>query len=225
MIYEWRQRVLANGDTEELVRGWIDDAVGATVEEVVSDAVSPPEWDTEELHRRLVLVYPLTMSDNALTAGAVDAAAVVERVVEDAQEAYTKRGEEFGPDLLRRLERTVVLSIVDTKWREHLADMDYLRSGVGLRAMGQRDPLTEYQREAYDFFADMVDSIKTDSVRYLFHAQMVEQKNRPDPVVRLQGTGGAALKKQATADDKVGRNEPCPCGSGKKYKKCHGAAA
>ena len=225
VIYDWRQRVLADGDTEELVRGWIDEVVGPTVEDVITEAVSPSEWDTDELHRRLSLVYPPSLQAGDMTAGAADAAAVVERIVKDAQAAYTRRGEQFGPDLLRRLERTVVLSIVDTKWREHLADMDYLRSGVGLRAMGQRDPLTEYQREAYDMFSDMVDSIKEDSVRYLFHAQMVEQKNRPDPVVRLQGTGGAALKKQATAEGKVGRNERCPCGSGKKYKKCHGAAA
>jgi preprotein translocase subunit SecA len=225
VIYDWRQRVLTGGDTEELVRGWIDDVVGATVEELVSDAATPSEWDTEELHRRLGLVYPLALAPAALTEDAVDAAEVVDRLVADAQEAYTRRGELFGSELLRRLERTVVLSIVDTKWREHLADMDYLRSGVGLRAMGQRDPLTEYQREAYDMFADMVDSIKEDSVRYLFHAQMVERQNRPDPVVQLQGTGGAALKRQASADGKVGRNELCPCGSGKKFKKCHGAAA
>ncbi|MBI5158045.1 MAG: preprotein translocase subunit SecA, partial [Acidimicrobiia bacterium] len=225
VIYDWRQRVLSGGDTEELVRTWIEDVVGATVDEVVTDAQNPSEWDTEELHRRLGLVYPLTLSPQALVAGAPDAAAVAERIIDDAQEAYTRRGEQFGDELLRRLERTVVLSIVDTKWREHLADMDYLRSGVGLRAMGQRDPLTEYQREAYDIFSDMVDSIKADSVRYLFHAQMVERQNRPDPVVQLQGTGGAALKRQASADGKVGRNEPCPCGSGKKYKKCHGAAA
>ncbi len=225
VIYEWRNQVLTGESTEELVRDWIDDVVGTAVAEVVTPEVSPSQWDLAELERRLVLLYPPTVAVSALTAGAGDAAEVAERVVADAQEAYTRRGEQFGPELLRRLERTVVLSIVDGKWREHLADMDYLRSGVGLRAMGQRDPLTEYQREAYDLFSDMVDTVKTDSVRYLFHAQMVEQKKSPDPVVRLQGTGGAALKRQAKADGKVGRNELCPCGSGKKYKKCHGAAA
>ena len=144
----------------------------------------------------------------------------------DAQDVYTARAEEFGEKIVRQLERTVVLSIVDNKWREHLAEMDYLRSGIGLRAMGQRDPLTEYQREAFDMFTDMVASIKHDTVRYLFHAQVVEQPaQKPDPVVRLGGTGGAALKRQADASGKVGRNDPCPCGSGKKYKKCHGAAA
>ena len=136
-------------------------------------------------------------------------------------------GLEFGEDLLRKLERTVVLSIVDTKWREHLAEMDYLRAGIGLRAMGQKDPLVEYQREGYDMFSDMVFGIKHDSVRYLFHAQMVEQPTQAQPKVRLQSSGGQgqAVKRQATSKDKVGRNDPCPCGSGKKYKKCHGAAA
>jgi preprotein translocase subunit SecA len=152
---------------------------------------------------------------------------VVDLYTEDAQQAYTRRGEEFGEALLRRLERTVVLSIIDAKWREHLAEMDYLRAGIGLRSMGQKDPLTEYQREGYDMFADMVFSIKHDSVRYLFHAQMVEQPTQAQPKVRLQAAGGQgqAVKRQASAADKVGRNDPCPCGSGKKYKKCHGAAA
>ena len=103
------------------------------------------------------------------------------------------------------------------------AEMDYLRAGINLRAMGQRDPLVEYQREAYDMFAEMVDSLRRDAVRTLFHAQVVEQPAQTAPVVRLQGTGASAVKKQASAKDKVGRNDPCPCGSGQKYKRCHGA--
>ena len=152
---------------------------------------------------------------------------VVDAFTEEAQDAYTRRGEDFGAELLRRLERTVVLSIVDTKWREHLAEMDYLRAGIGLRAMGQKDPLVEYQREGYDMFSDMVFGVKHDSVRYLFHAQMVEQPTLAQPKVRLQASGGQgqAVKRQATAGDKVGRNDPCPCGSGKKYKRCHGLSA
>jgi preprotein translocase subunit SecA len=225
VIYDWRQRVLMREDTEELVRGWIDDSIEAAVAQVVSEAVSPDEWDAEGIHARLSLIFPVEGTPQQLVHDLHHVDELSEKAVELAQDAYTKRAEEFGPSLLRQLERNVVLSIVDAKWREHLADMDYLRSGVGLRAMGQRDPLTEYQREAYDMFADMVDSIKDDSVRYLFNAQVVEQQNRRDPVVRLGGTGGAAVKRQASAKDKVGRNEPCPCGSGKKYKKCHGAAA
>ena len=205
------------------MRDWIDEVMDMEVGITLSEELAPEDWDTEELHRRLNVVYPIRVAAGDLVQPQDDINTVVERVTEDAQAVYTGRGEELGPDLLRNLERTVVLSIVDTKWREQLAEMDYLRSGVGLRAMGQRDPLTEYQREAYDMFADMVDSIKSDSVRYLFHSQVVEQQNKPDPVVRLGGTAGAAFKKQAKVGDKIGRNDPCHCGSGKKYKRCHGA--
>ena len=225
VIYEWRQRVLKGRDTEELVRDWIDETVEIEVGLTLSDEVSPDEWDATELHRRLSVVFPTQLDPGELFASGDDVSGVVDRLAADAQDVYTSRADELGAALLRKLERTVVLSIVDTKWREQLAEMDYLRSGVGLRAMGQRDPLTEYQREAYDMFIEMVDSIKVDSVRYLFHSQVVEQQNRPDPVVRLGGTGGAAFKRQAKAGNKVGRNDPCHCGSGKKYKKCHGAVA
>jgi len=225
VIYGWRQRVLQGRDTEELVRDWIDEVVEGTVLTTISDEVAPSNWDRDELHQSLTAIYPVRLAPAQLIGGAQSAEEAVEKAVADAQEVYSARAEELGEKLLRSLERTVVLSIVDNKWREHLAEMDYLRSGVGLRAMGQRDPLTEYQREAYDMFSDMVDSIKDDAVKYLYHAQIVQQPARPDPVVQLGGTGGAALKRQATADGKVGRNEPCPCGSGKKFKKCHGAAA
>ena len=225
VIYDWRQRVLTDQDTEELVRDWIEEVVDIEVGLVLSDDVSPDQWDVEDLHRRISIVVPTRMGPDDLIESGDDVGAVTDRLTVDAQDLYTARGEELGESLLRTLERTVVLSIVDNKWREQLAELDYLRSGVGLRAMGQRDPLTEYQREAYDMFAEMVDSIKIDSVRYLFHSQVVEQQNKPDPVVRLGGTGGAAFKRQAKVGDKIGRNDPCHCGSGKKYKKCHGAVA
>ena len=225
VIYDWRQRVLTDQDTEELVRDWIEEVVDIEVGLVLSEDVSPDQWDVEDLHRRISIVVPTRMGPDDLIESGDDVGAVTDRLTADAQDLYTARGEELGESLLRTLERTVVLSIVDNKWREQLAELDYLRSGVGLRAMGQRDPLTEYQREAYDMFAEMVDSIKIDSVRYLFHSQVVEQQNKPDPVVRLGGTGGAAFKRQAKVGDKIGRNDPCHCGSGKKYKKCHGAVA
>ncbi|NQV08009.1 SEC-C domain-containing protein [bacterium] len=224
VIYRWRSEVLQGGDTDELVREWISEAVTLAVETTISNEVGPEDWSLDELLRRIAVLYDTGVTADDIR-GLKDVDDVVESFVEDAQKAYDRRAVEFGEDLLRRLEHTVVLSIVDTKWREHLAEMDYLRSGIGLRAMGQRDPLTEYQREGFDMFSDMVDSLKEDSVRYIFRAQMVEQQSRPDPVVRLQGTGGAALKRQASVRDKTGRNDPCPCGSGKKYKRCHGAAA
>jgi preprotein translocase subunit SecA len=227
VIYEWRGGMLRGEETEELVREWIDEVVEDQVALTLSDEVAPEDWDWKELSTRVSQVYPLQLGEDEVLGAAHEVGEVVDVLTADAQDAYTRRGEQFGPELLRRLERTVVLSIVDNKWREHLAEMDYLRAGIGLRAMGQRDPLTEYQREGYDMFSDMVTAIKTDAVRYLFHAQMVEQPTKAEPRVRLQASGGqgGAVKRSASAKDKVGRNAPCPCGSGKKYKRCHGAVA
>ena len=225
VIYNWRSGVLRGEDSEALVREWIDQVVTAEVEAAISDDVPREDWDWDELQRRITQVFATRLRREEVFGPRATAADVAERFRAEAQESYSARTAEIGPALLRRLEQTVVLSVVDNKWREHLAEMDYLRTGVGLRAMGQRDPLVEYQREAYDMFAEMVEGIRRDAVRYLFHAQVVEQPAKVDPVVRLQGTGGAALKKQASAKDKVGRNDPCPCGSGRKYKRCHGAVA
>jgi preprotein translocase subunit SecA len=124
--------------------------------------------------------------------------------------------------VLRRLERTVTLSIIDNKWREHLAEMDYLRSGIGLRAMAQKDPLVEYQREGYDMFSALVDSVKEDTLRYMYHVR-VEKQQAPQRPTAIQTSGPAVAKKRTVkVGEKVGRNDPCPCGSGKKYKQCHG---
>ena len=231
VIYEWRQRVLMGDDIESLIRGWLDEAVEGAVGEIISDEVPPREWDIELLHQRVTQIIPFSEGPETLIGDADGVASVAERIAEMGQDLYTKRAETFGPERVRVMERQVVLQLVDTKWREHLAEMDYLRSGVGLRAMGQRDPLVEYQREGYDMFAAMVDSIKEDSVRVIMHAQPVtEQRRVREPSVKLgpAPAGGAAVPQPGqpvSTGDKVGRNDPCPCGSGKKYKKCHGAVA
>ena len=158
--------------------------------------------------------------------GGVAVIDVVEASLDEAHRIYEQREEEFGTDVMRQIERNVILSIIDNKWREHLAEMDYLRAGIGLRAMGQRDPLVEYQREGFDMFSEMVDAVKRESVRYLFHAQLAKREEKPKIQVAAAGgqPSGSAGGAQAHSD-KVGRNDPCPCGSGKKYKRCHGAAA
>ncbi len=121
-----------------------------------------------------------------------------------------------------------MLSIIDNKWREHLAEMDYLRTGIYLRAMGQRDPVVEYQNEAFGMFEDLVATVKRDSVRYLFHVRIAEPQPAPQPKVQVAAASsgkGALVGAPREVSGKVGRNEPCPCGSGKKYKRCHGAVA
>jgi preprotein translocase subunit SecA len=231
----------------------------------------PEEWDLEALWSALKTLYPIRLSLATLEADAggregLTREALVEDIVEDAKAAYAEREAQFGAEVMRELERRVVLSVLDRKWREHLYEMDYLREGIGLRAYSQRDPLVEYQREGFDMFAAMMDGIKEESVGYLFNLE-VQVEAEPE-VEELEVEAGSALGQAAAAghvaptinargldqpkaptalaysapsesgdaevrgsaadaaDDVfvgVSRNADCPCGSGKKYKKCHGA--
>ncbi len=228
VIYAWREDVLTGGDSEQLAREWVDLATEEAIRFAVPPGTAPAQWSTEDLLKELTVLYPTELTaDDIRAVGSMDG--LIDLARAEAQRIYDQRAEEFGAPVMRAIERRVILSVIDNKWREHLSEMDYLRAGIGLRAMGQRDPLTEYQREAFDMFEELVDSAKRDAVRYLFHVQ-VEQQQPTAPkvqVVAASGGGEAPAPKpiQARAEAKVGRNEPCPCGSGKKYKKCHGAAA
>ena len=222
VIYSWRSGILHGDSTSELVDEWIDKAVEDTVLDSISDASAPDDWDWEGLRTELNVIFPTEVSRETLP-GRVSSDDVVEAMISEAHQKYADREEELGPEVLRQIEQQVMLQIIDSKWREHLADMDYLRAGIGLRAMGQRDPLTEYQREAFDMFAEVIDGVKRDAVRYLFHVQ-VTQKPVEEPKA-VTTSGGSVAKKPVAAGDKIGRNEACPCGSGKKYKRCHGAQA
>ena len=149
-------------------------------------------------------------------------------------EAYEAKEQEVGLDpqgqpILRDLERMVLLSIIDNKWREHLYEMDYLQEGIGLRSYGGRDPLVEYQREAFEMFNEMKDAIQEEFVRYIYRVELVRQdepaRPRPQRVSLNQGGQAAAGGASQAVSGKVARNAPCPCGSGRKYKKCHGLSA
>jgi preprotein translocase subunit SecA len=220
VIYEWRRELLAQ-EAEELVNEWIDKVAEDTVVEVLGEDTSPAEWDWEALNTELSQFYPSHL-DRERFGDRMSLEQVVEAVVADARAAYAEREKELGADLLRQVERSVVLSVVDNKWREHLSDMDYLRAGIGLRAMGQRDPLVEYQREGYEMFSELVEAVKRDTVRYLFRVQLA-QAQPPAARPAKPATPAQPQPGSVAAADKVGRNDPCPCGSGKKYKRCHGA--
>ena len=225
VVYKWRSGILEGGSSQELADEWVDEVIEETVQLAISDQVSPSEWDWDELVAELTVLYPTEISAATVEApGGIAVIDVVDTALAEAHIVYEQREEEFGSEVLRQIERNVILSIIDNKWREHLAEMDYLRAGIGLRAMGQRDPLVEYQREGFDMFAEMVDAVKRDSVRYLFHAQLAKREEKPKLQVS-SGGGRASSSRGPVQSDKVGRNDPCPCGSGKKYKKCHGAAA
>ena len=245
VIYGERREVLEGADIAPQVQRFMEETITAYVRGATSEGF-PENWDLAALFTALTILYPATITPESLAAevgGAesLDSEFILDRVLEDAKAQYAKREAELGEAVMRELERKVLLSVLDRKWREHLYEMDYLQEGIGLRAMAQRDPLVEYQREGYDLFAAMMDSIKEELVGLLFHVEVnVEQTNADgSPVIQAPGLPVAAPASQEnlryTAADEdgsvvqsgapeVSKNGPCPCGSGRKYKRCHGAA-
>jgi preprotein translocase subunit SecA len=220
-IYAWRKSILEGSASEDLIDEWVEDVIAGVVESQFAD-LPKSEWDWDALKLELEQFFPTKIDVSKFDSG-FGLEDVVDFAVDEALARYQEREQELGKDVLERVERSVMLSVIDNKWREHLSEMDYLRAGIGLRAMGQRDPLTEYQREAYDMFMDAVAAVKRDAVRYLFRVEVAQPKTQPQRV-EANPTGPQKPAKPASSD-KVGRNDPCPCGSGKKFKRCHGAAA
>jgi preprotein translocase subunit SecA len=191
VIYGERRTVLEGADLHEQVRSMIDEVIASYVTAATADGY-PEEWDLEKLWRAFKQLFPITLSIDSVIEEAggdksgLSAAMITEMVQENAQEAYDRRETDLTPDNMREIERRVVLSVLDRKWREHLYEMDYLREGIGLRAMAQRDPLVEYQREGYDMFNSMMDGIREESVGNLFNLQIEFQEN---PIVEEVGAG------------------------------------
>jgi preprotein translocase subunit SecA len=238
VIYETRRRILEGGDElRDQTLGFLGDAVSSLVAEYCPQGVYPEEWDLEGLFKAISQLYPTQLDPETLDLEGLDHNEFENLLLDDAERAYKDREAEFGADLLHALERRVLLTVLDRHWREHLYEMDYLQEGIGLRAIGQRDPLVEYQREGFDMFQAMQDSIKREAVAYVFNAsiQVVEEQEErrqapAPPATQLSSAVTEAEQRAATQQSKlaggkkVGRNQPCPCGSGKKYKLCHGAA-
>ncbi len=238
VVYRERREVLEGADIKEQVETFIHDTVTAYVEGATAEGF-PENWDLDTLFTALKSLYPISFTVDQLISEvggreALDADFLLEKVLADVEKAYEIRETTLTPPVMRELERKVLLSVLDRKWREHLYEMDYLQEGIGLRAMAQRDPLVEYQREGYDLFAAMMDSIKEEMVGFLFNVD-VEVTNESGEVAAkgLTPTPAPAQQLRYTAADEDGsvrsdggtsRNAPCPCGSGKKFKRCHGAA-
>ena len=191
VIYGERHEVLEGADLHEQVRSMIDEVTASYATAATADGY-PEEWDLEKLWKAFKQLFPITLTIDEVIEeaggekGNLTADLLIEMVQENAQAAYDRREEEYTPELMRQIERLVVLSVLDQKWREHLYEMDYLREGIGLRAMAQRDPLVEYQREGFDMFNAMMDGIKEESVGNLFNRQFEIQEN---PIVEEVGAG------------------------------------
>ena len=194
VVYEERRAVLEGVDLEPQISGMIDDVIDGYVSGATGDGF-PEEWDLDKLWRALKSLYPVSISINDVVEDAggershLTSEFIAEEVKADAHAAYDRREQELTPEVMRDVERRVVLSVLDRKWREHLYEMDYLREGVSLRGYGQRDPLIEYQREGYDMFTAMMDGIKEDTVGSLFNLQVQVQQ---DPIMAEDGADGSA---------------------------------
>jgi preprotein translocase subunit SecA len=237
VIYGERRLVLEGEDISNQVQTFLADTLIAYVNAETAEGYGE-DWDLDRLWQALKLVYPIGFTADELIAkigsrAALDVDYLADQILEDATAAYEKRQLELGEGVMRELERKVLLSVLDRKWREHLYEMDYLQEGIGLRAMAQRDPLVEYQREGYELFSAMMDGIKEELASLVFNVEVSVQGDGSDVVAAGIAEKPADLSAlQYTAADESGvstkgeisRNAQCPCGSGKKFKRCHGAA-
>jgi preprotein translocase subunit SecA len=240
VIYGERRKILDGGDLKDEAVGFVRDVVEATVATYCPPDVFAEEWDRDGLLTALSEVYPVSLTKQQVEEIG-DSETLQAALVEDALAAYAVKEEVLGEQMMRELERVVLLNIIDTRWREHLYEMDYLQEGIYLRSYAQKDPITEYRREAFDMFEELTSTIQTEFVRYIYRVELVrpEQQQRRASASKVNRVRESHGDEEAAADsgttqesnpnqvisDKVPRNAPCPCGSGRKYKKCHGAVA
>ncbi len=258
VIYQRRDQILDGEDLRAAAMEYLADAVDALISTHCA-SVADDEWDLDGLAKELGTYWPNSITEEQLRATG-DTDDIYDLVMADATAHYERREQEMGESVLRQVERQVMLRIIDQRWREHLEEMDYLQGGINLRAMGQKDPLTEWQREGFEMFGAMMTGIAQDFVKYVMHVQVVQNQSPApvdEPMVKnlqttssddVESTGFADAARAAVAEgdlppeaapaqapvkqqtvvkddfSKTPRNAPCPCGSGKKFKQCHGAA-
>ena len=225
IIYSERRKVLNGDSMRDAIFKMIQDQVEKAVDTCISNEIPREEWDLNELNELLLPIIPLEPITEESISDVKNMKELKQHLKEEAVLLYEAKETEF-PEIeqFRELERVVLLKVIDRKWMDHIDDMDQLRQGIGLQAYGQRDPLVEYKMAGFDMFDDMISSIQEDTIRLLYHVQ-VEQKVEREQVAKVTGTN-----KDDTAQNtpkkrehaKVYPNDPCPCGSGKKYKQCCG---
>jgi preprotein translocase subunit SecA len=235
VVYSERREVLEGADIKELVHSFLEETIQAYVTSATATGFGE-DWDLNTLWVALKALYPISFTIDQLAAevggvNGIDDEFLLDRVLADANAAYEKREADLTPVVMRELERKILLSVLDRKWREHLYEMDYLQEGIGLRAMAQRDPLVEYQREGYDLFAAMMDAIKEELVGFIFNVEVQVEGDQvgakgltptPTPAPALKYSAAEIEPGEGGNNGDTSRNAPCPCGSGKKYKRCHG---
>jgi preprotein translocase subunit SecA len=240
VIYQHRRAVLAGTNLKEDIEDMMAGVVESALTVYCPPEQYPEEWDlkglTEMMQGQFGLDVTHGKNDGGESLRDIGRDALLDDLRTQVRDAYARKEQDLGPELMRFLEKTFMLQVIDHHWKDHLLAMDHLRDGIGLRGYGQKDPLIEYKREGFDLFAGMMERIKSDTLDRLFHVQAVRHEGEqpappPSPVLSRQqpkltlnrGEEPVAAQSVHRNDEKVGRNDPCPCGSGKKYKKCHGA--
>ncbi|MDT8335478.1 MAG: preprotein translocase subunit SecA, partial [Desulfurivibrionaceae bacterium] len=233
VIYRQRREIMASADVHEDIMEMVADLAHIIAGGVADPGKMPAEWDWGSLYEQLQSTFGLKYEfpeeeKNEELSGEK----LAEKLAVFLEEAYGKREEENGSGNMRNLEKLVLLQVIDQYWKEHLLNMDHLKEGIGLRGYGQKNPLNEYKREGYEMFLELMDTIKQQTVRNLFLIRLVEedeierlareQRERKQEMELRHGESGGERKPVRREGEKIGRNSPCPCGSGSKYKKCCG---
>lgn len=220
VIYAQRKKVLKGEDVSNAIREMIDSIIENTVEAYTTNEHYTDNWNLDKIEENIFNTFGLIVDiDKDIS----DKEALKTFIIDEVYKLYKKKEEEFSSEELRELERLVLLKVVDSNWMEHIDNMDQLKQGINLRAYGQIDPVQAYTKEGFEMFEEMNEIIKEDTVKYLFHMEKVEQIVNEAPKDMYFNNGEEAPKKKPVVNkNKIGRNDPCPCGSGKKYKKCCG---
>ncbi|WP_041701355.1 preprotein translocase subunit SecA [Gottschalkia acidurici] len=223
VIYAERRRVLEGENLKEHVMSMVEGFLQSGIDIYTKDEKYPEEWDFAGLENYINNVIPMGEL-NIENVESLTKESLVDTLKEKARLLYEQKEEEVGEEALRELERVILLRMVDTKWMDHIDAMDQLKQGIGLRAMGQQDPVRAYQTEGFDMFEEMINSIQEDTLKNLYHlqrAENIERERVAEPISTSHGDE-EVKKKPVVVKEKIGRNDPCPCGSGKKYKVCCG---
>jgi len=239
VIYSQRREVLESENIQPIITDMIAELIDQVVADYAPAKIQAEEWDWPAIKERLAHAFDLTLDWPDEELHSLDSAAFAERLHHVVTEAYAFQEARNGVEQTRQLERMVLLQMVDTLWKEHLLHMDHLKEGIGLRGYGQKNPLNEYKRESFQLFRNLIDAIKLHTIANLMRIQLVqddelarlEEERRQQRERELAAASRSGAKEPAEvehkpfqrAEDKIGRNAPCPCGSGKKYKKCCGA--
>ncbi len=239
IIYQQRREVLSSDDVTGVLRDMIEDLIDDVVDEFAQDKLTSDDWSWEGFEERMVEYFHIQPNWSEDDKSDLTAESFREKVTQLVDTAYASQVANNGEEAQRHLERVILLQMVDNHWKDHLLSMDHLKEGIGLRGYGQKNPLDEYKKEGFKLFHSMIDTVKIQTVSTLMRVRVVreedvdkfEEERRRKQQQQIEMNKGAAGTDRPTPQtikrdgDKIGRNDPCPCGSGKKYKKCHGKPA